>query len=61
MCGDREDGYYYYTRTLDGQQYAVHARRRIPDTAGPPSGMHSGKRTELFAASLSVHSSLSNR
>ncbi|CAL8468613.1 g8153 [Coccomyxa elongata] len=33
----REDGYYYYTRTLDGQQYALHARRRIPDTAGPPS------------------------
>ena len=39
MLGDgREDGYFYYTQTLDGQQYALHARRRVPDSAGPPSG-----------------------
>ena len=35
---DREDGYFYYTRTLEGKQYSVHARRRVPDSLGAPTG-----------------------
>eukprot|EP00887_Chlorella_sp_A99_P007435 scaffold2.g7435.t1 len=31
------EGWYYYTRTLEGQQYAVHCRRAVPAAAGPPS------------------------
>ena len=33
----RYSGYYYYTRTLEGQQYKVHCRRRVPPGAGAPS------------------------
>jgi hypothetical protein len=33
----RYQSYFYYTRTEEGQQYAVHCRRRLPDGAGPPS------------------------
>ncbi|KAI8467013.1 MAG: prolyl oligopeptidase [Monoraphidium minutum] len=29
-------GYWYYTRTTEGQQYNVHARRRVPPGAPPP-------------------------
>ena len=36
MC--REDGYFYYTRTLEGKQYSVHARRRAPASLGAPTG-----------------------
>lgn len=34
----REEGYFYYSRTLEGQQYSVHARRRAPAGMGPPTG-----------------------
>lgn len=27
----RDSGYYYYTRTLEGKQYGVHCRRKIPE------------------------------
>eukprot|EP00879_Flechtneria_rotunda_P023219 GHRR01024550.1.p1 GENE.GHRR01024550.1~~GHRR01024550.1.p1 ORF type:complete len:252 (+),score=76.18 GHRR01024550.1:1263-2018(+) len=33
----RYQGYYYYTRAEEGQQYAVHCRRAVPARAGPPS------------------------
>ena len=32
--------YYYYSRTLEGQQYRVHCRRKVPSGQGPPSGGH---------------------
>ncbi|KAK9830261.1 hypothetical protein WJX72_010654 [[Myrmecia] bisecta] len=31
----RHEGYYYYSRTLEGEQYRVHCRRRVPPLAGP--------------------------
>ena len=34
----RKHGYYYYTRTAEGQQYQVHCRRRVPPGAGPRAG-----------------------
>lgn len=30
-----KDGFFYYRRTLEGKQYAVHCRRPIPDVEGP--------------------------
>lgn len=36
-CRPRHQGYYYYTRTEEGQQYAVHCRRAVTATAGPPA------------------------
>ncbi|KAK9810609.1 hypothetical protein WJX73_004170 [Symbiochloris irregularis] len=33
----RESGYYYYSRTLEDQQYRVHCRRKVPSGQGPPS------------------------
>ncbi|KAI3426332.1 hypothetical protein D9Q98_008705 [Chlorella vulgaris] len=33
----RYQQFYYYTRTEEGQQYAVHCRRRLPAGVGPPS------------------------
>lgn len=33
----RYQGYYYYTRTEEGQQYAVHCRRALSPGSGPPS------------------------
>ena len=30
----RHEGYYYYTRTLEGAQYVVHCRRKAPESAG---------------------------
>ena len=35
----REEGYYYYHQTLEGLQYSVHKRRRVPADAGPPTGV----------------------
>ncbi len=33
----RKGGWWYYTRTVEGQQYAVHCRRAVrPDDTGPP-------------------------
>ena len=34
----REEGFYYYIQTIEGLQYSVHKRRRVPPTAGPPTG-----------------------
>jgi oligopeptidase B len=31
----RYQGFYYYTRTEEGQQYALHCRRRVPPGLGP--------------------------
>lgn len=36
-CHHRDQGYYYYTRSQEGQQYVQHCRRAVPSTAGPPS------------------------
>ncbi len=34
---NRKGGWWYYTRTVEGQQYALHCRRAVrPDDAGPP-------------------------
>lgn len=33
----RYQGYYYYTRTEEGQQYALHCRRRVPPGQGAPT------------------------
>ena len=33
----RFKGYFYYTRTLEGAQYAVHCRRPLPPGAAPPT------------------------
>jgi protease II len=33
----RYQGYYYYTRTEEGQQYAVHCRRAVAPGAGAPA------------------------
>jgi hypothetical protein len=33
----RYAGYYYYSRTEEGQQYKVHCRRKVPPGAAPPS------------------------
>ncbi|KAF6261715.1 prolyl oligopeptidase [Scenedesmus sp. NREL 46B-D3] len=33
----RYQGYYYYTRTEEGQQYSVHCRRAVAPGAGPPA------------------------
>jgi Prolyl oligopeptidase, N-terminal beta-propeller domain len=30
----RRDGFWYYTRTLEGQQYGIHCRRAVPEGAG---------------------------
>lgn len=30
-------GYFYYTRTEEGQQYALHCRRRVPPALGAPT------------------------
>lgn len=35
-CRCRYRGYHYYTRTEEGQQYAVHCRRAVPPYAAPP-------------------------
>jgi hypothetical protein len=35
--GRRYQGYYYYTRTEEGQQYALHCRRRVPAGLGAPT------------------------
>jgi len=33
----RKGGWWYYTRTIEGKQYAVHCRREVrPDDSGPP-------------------------
>ena len=33
----RKDGWWYYSRTVEGQQYALHCRRAVrPDDSGPP-------------------------
>ena len=33
----RKDGWWYYTRTVEGQQYALHCRRAVrPGDTGPP-------------------------
>lgn len=34
----RRDGWLYYDRTLEGEQYAVHCRRRVDDGPPPPDG-----------------------
>jgi oligopeptidase B len=34
----RSHGFYYYTRTEEGAQYAVHCRRALPAGAPPPTG-----------------------
>ncbi|KAK9861055.1 hypothetical protein WJX84_010598, partial [Apatococcus fuscideae] len=33
----RSMGWFYYDRTLEGKQYKVHCRRKVPTDAGPPS------------------------
>lgn len=33
----RDGPFFYYSRTLEGKQYRVHCRRRLPPNAGPPS------------------------
>ncbi len=33
----RHGEFYYYTKTLEGQQYKIHCRRRIPVGAGAAS------------------------
>ncbi len=34
----RKDGYWYYTRTVEGQQYGIHCRRAVADgETAPPS------------------------
>lgn len=33
----RDSGYMYYSRTLEGQQYRVHCRRKLPADAPPPT------------------------
>ncbi|MEW5300193.1 MAG: hypothetical protein WDW36_003139 [Sanguina aurantia] len=32
----RRAGFYYYTRTVEGLQYRLHCRRRVPEGAGAP-------------------------
>ena len=34
----RRNGYYYYERTLEGQQYSVNCRRKVLDTSKSPAG-----------------------
>ena len=34
----REEGWYYYNETVEGLQYSAHKRRRVPASAGPPTG-----------------------
>ncbi|KNC77465.1 hypothetical protein SARC_10076, partial [Sphaeroforma arctica JP610] len=37
----REDDWYYYTRTVEGQQYSIHCRRPVPSArAGLPPTIH---------------------
>lgn len=38
LSAPREEGFYYYIQTIEGLQYSVHKRRRVPPTAGPPTG-----------------------
>lgn len=33
----RYQGYFYYTRTEEGAQYALHCRRRVPPGLGAPT------------------------
>jgi oligopeptidase B len=33
----RDQGFYYYTRTEEGQQYKLHCRRPVPASAGAAS------------------------
>ena len=37
-AAQRDKGYFYYSRTLEGKQYKVICRRQVPKNAGPPSG-----------------------
>ena len=41
----RRGGYFYYTRTLEGQQYQVYCRRKVSAGAGAPSGTPSSRLT----------------
>ena len=34
----REGKYFYYSKTLAGEQYRVNCRRRMPPGMGPPTG-----------------------
>jgi hypothetical protein len=38
--------YYYYSKTLEGGQYKIHCRRKVPEAAGPAT------ETELMDESL---------
>ncbi len=41
----RKGGWWYYTRTVEGQQYALHCRRPVrPDDTGPPGTGDGGAR-----------------
>ena len=33
----RSQGYYFYTRTAEGQQYRKHCRKKVPEGAAPPT------------------------
>ncbi len=37
-AAQRDRDYFYYSRTLEGKQYKVICRRRVPAQSGPPSG-----------------------
>ena len=38
-CSGREGKYFYYSKTLEGEQYRVSCRRRMPPGMGPPTGL----------------------
>ena len=38
MACFREGGFFYYTRTLEGEQYSVYCRRKVHGGAVGPSG-----------------------
>ena len=37
-CACREGKYFYYSKTLEGEQYRVNCRRRMPLGMGRPTG-----------------------
>lgn len=38
-CSGREGKYFYYSKTLEGEQYRVSCRRRMPPGMEPPTGV----------------------
>lgn len=53
MC--RESNYFYYSKTLEGEQYRVSCRRRVPPGTGPPTGPAHTRAAQLRWGAQQTH------